>query len=243
MTTMKKSVSGAGRGRPRQFDRDEALGQALSLFWRYGYSSTSISALTEAMAITAPSLYAAFGSKEQLFYEAVDRYADTHGALLYAPLQGAGSAHDAVHGLLAGAAALFSAKGNPAGCFLMTGTSCSADCAYIEDTLRERRKEKEQALQACIQQGIQRGELPPGTDAAALAKFFNTVMQGMPRWRPWRLARCWRGRQRRQRRLRRQRRPSRGKPRQPNVRARHQAAGSGRRHNHASTQAMQAIAP
>ncbi|EHP43255.1 hypothetical protein OR16_09719 [Cupriavidus basilensis OR16] len=179
MTTMKKSVSGAGRGRPRQFDRDEALGQALSLFWRYGYSSTSISALTEAMAITAPSLYAAFGSKEQLFYEAVDRYADTHGALLYAPLQGAGSAHDAVHGLLAGAAALFSAKGNPAGCFLMTGTSCSADCAYIEDTLRERRKEKEQALQACIQQGIQRGELPPGTDAAALAKFFNTVMQGM----------------------------------------------------------------
>ena len=103
---MKKSVSGAGRGRPRQFDRDEALGQALSLFWRYGYSSTSISALTEAMAITAPSLYAAFGSKEQLFYEAVDRYADTHGALLYAPLQGAGSAHDAVRSLLAGAAAL-----------------------------------------------------------------------------------------------------------------------------------------
>ena len=178
MTTMKKSVSGAGRGRPRQFDRDEALGQALSLFWRYGYSSTSISALTEAMAITAPSLYAAFGSKEQLFYEAVDRYADTHGALLYAPLQGAGSAHDAVRSLLAGAAALFSAKGNPAGCFLMTGTSCSADCAYIEDTLRQRRKEKEQALQACIQQGIRRGELPAGTDASALAKFFNTVMQG-----------------------------------------------------------------
>ncbi|MDF3882952.1 TetR/AcrR family transcriptional regulator [Cupriavidus basilensis] len=179
MTAMKKSVSGAGRGRPRQFDRDEALGQALSLFWRYGYGSTSIAALTEAMAITAPSLYAAFGSKEQLFYEAVDRYADTHGALLYAPLQAAGGAREAVQGLLSGAAALFSAKGNPAGCFLMSGTSCSADCAYIEDTLRERRREKEQALQACIQHGIARGELPAGTDTAALAKFYNTVMQGM----------------------------------------------------------------
>ncbi|MDF3836626.1 TetR/AcrR family transcriptional regulator [Cupriavidus basilensis] len=179
MTTMKKSVSGAGRGRPRQFDRDEALGQALSLFWRYGYGSTSIAALTEAMAITAPSLYAAFGSKEQLFYEAVDRYAETHGALLYRPLQGAGSAREAVQALLGGAAALFSAKGNPAGCFLMTGSSCPADCAYIEDTLRQRRKEKELALQACIQQGIASGELPDGTDAAGLARFFNTVMLGM----------------------------------------------------------------
>lgn len=179
MTTMKKSDSGAGRGRPRQFDRDAALGQALVLFWRHGYGPTSIAALTDAMAITAPSLYAAFGSKEQLFYEAVDRYADTHGALLYAPLQGAGSAREAVQGLLAGAAALFSAEGNPAGCFLMTGTSCPADCTYIEDTLRERRKDKELALQACIEQGIAHGELPRGTDAAALARFYNTVMQGM----------------------------------------------------------------
>jgi len=179
MTTMKKSVSGAGRGRPRQFDRDAALGQALALFWRHGYESTSVAALTEAMAITAPSLYAAFGSKEQLFYEAVDRYAETHGALLYGPLEAGGSAREAVHGLLAGAAALFSAKGSPAGCFLMSGTSCSADCAYIEDTLRLRRREKEQAMQARIEAGIAAGELPAGADAAALARFFNAVMQGM----------------------------------------------------------------
>ncbi|MGO4332460.1 TetR/AcrR family transcriptional regulator [Cupriavidus sp. 2TAF22] len=179
MTTMKKSVSGAGRGRPRQFDRETALGQALSLFWRYGYESTSIATLTEAMSITAPSLYAAFGSKEQLFYEAVERYAQTHGALLYGPLEAGGSARDAVHGLLRGAAALFSAKGNPAGCFLMSGTSHSADCAYIEDTLRQRRREKEQAMQARIEAGIAQGELAADADAAALARFFNAVMQGM----------------------------------------------------------------
>lgn len=178
---MEKSLSAPApaRGRPRQFDRDEALAKAVSLFWRHGYASTSIAALTEAMSITAPSLYAAFGSKEQLFYEAVDRYADTHGAQLYAPLSAQGSAREALRGLLHAAATSFSARGNPAGCFLMAGTSHTADCAYIEQTLTKRRREKERAMQARIQTGIDGGELPPDTNAAQLAKYFHTVMQGM----------------------------------------------------------------
>ncbi|MGT2493398.1 TetR/AcrR family transcriptional regulator [Cupriavidus basilensis] len=148
------------------------------------------------MAITAPSLYAAFGSKEQLFYEAVDRYADTHGALLYAPLQAAGGAREAVQGLLSGAAALFSAKGNPAGCFLMGGTAAAlADLRLLIEHCRCANAAGEGAgtRRPCIQHGIARGELPAGTDTAALAKFYNTVMQGCrcrrvtahraPRWR------------------------------------------------------------
>jgi len=178
MTTMEKSVS-PGRGRPRQFDRDAALGTAMSLFWRHGYDATSIATLTEAMSITAPSLYAAFGSKEQLFYEAVDRYAQTHGARLYAPLAQPGAAHLAIHALLHGAAALFSTRGNPAGCFLLSGASHSVDCAYIDDTLKQRRKDMQAGLQARIQQAIDSAELPADADAAALARFFNTVMQGM----------------------------------------------------------------
>src|ERR1022692_1795595 len=62
------------RGRPRAFDRDAALHRAMELFWRQGYESTSISDLTSAMGITAPSLYAAFGAKERLYLEAVERY-------------------------------------------------------------------------------------------------------------------------------------------------------------------------
>src|SRR5687768_4018099 len=62
------------RGRPRSFDRDAALERAMELFWRQGYESTSISDLTAAMGITPPSLYAAFGDKERLFLEAVERY-------------------------------------------------------------------------------------------------------------------------------------------------------------------------
>ena len=61
-------------GRPRAFDRDQALELALDVFWRKGYEGASLSDLTEAMGINPPSLYAAFGDKEGLFMEAVQRY-------------------------------------------------------------------------------------------------------------------------------------------------------------------------
>ena len=76
-----------GRGRPRAFDRDAALTQAMHLFWRKGFAATSISDLTAAMGIGSPSLYAAFGSKEGLYTEALRHYlgsvdAGTRGRVL-----------------------------------------------------------------------------------------------------------------------------------------------------------------
>ncbi|HZC78142.1 MAG TPA: TetR/AcrR family transcriptional regulator, partial [Ktedonobacterales bacterium] len=62
------------RGRPRSFDREAALERAIDVFWRHGYEATSVSDLTSAMGINPPSLYAAFGDKEKLFLEAVERY-------------------------------------------------------------------------------------------------------------------------------------------------------------------------
>jgi AcrR family transcriptional regulator len=64
------------KGRPREFDADEVLDRALDVFWRKGYEGASLSELTEAMGINRPSLYAAFGNKEELFRKALDRYAD-----------------------------------------------------------------------------------------------------------------------------------------------------------------------
>src|SRR5437868_2033620 len=67
-------VQRACKGRPREFDIDEALAAALRVFWSKGYEGASLTDLTEAMGITRPSLYAAFGNKESLFRKALDLY-------------------------------------------------------------------------------------------------------------------------------------------------------------------------
>src|SRR5436190_2124683 len=74
------------RGRPREFDIDEALDRALAVFWRNGYEGTSLPDLTEAMGINRPSLYAAFGNKEELFRRVLDRYAEGPAACARAAL-------------------------------------------------------------------------------------------------------------------------------------------------------------
>lgn len=69
----------AERGRPRSFDKEAALERAMEVFWRLGYEGASMTDLTAAMGIASPSLYAAFGSKEALFRQALDHYRATEG--------------------------------------------------------------------------------------------------------------------------------------------------------------------
>src|SRR5680860_1641617 len=90
-------------GRPRTVNKDQALDQALDVFWRKGYEGASICDLTAAMGINPPSLYAAFGNKEALFRQALDRYAETKGAFVRAALE-APKARDGVAALLRGTA-------------------------------------------------------------------------------------------------------------------------------------------
>ena len=78
---MKSETAAAQRGRPRAFDPDAALERAMHVFWAKGYEGASLSDLTRAMRINRPSLYAAFGNKEQLFRKVLDRYVD--GPLAY----------------------------------------------------------------------------------------------------------------------------------------------------------------
>jgi AcrR family transcriptional regulator len=134
------------RGRPRAFDRDAALQRAMELFWRQGYESTSINDLTSALEITAPSLYAAFGDKERLYLEAVERYkADlgNSGRIL----AGEATAHGAIERLLeASAIELTNTKDHPPGCMVVASAiNGSPESAHLQAALRGCRVEAEGA--------------------------------------------------------------------------------------------------
>src|SRR5215204_6288141 len=106
------------RGRPREFDIDEALDRALEVFWRRGYEGASLPELTEAMGINRPSLYAAFGNKEALFRKAIDRYVDRTAAPVREALREP-MARGVVERLLCASVDLITDPGHPRGCFLV----------------------------------------------------------------------------------------------------------------------------
>jgi AcrR family transcriptional regulator len=170
----------APRGRPRSFDRDEALERAMQVFWRQGFESTTIADLTKAMGINPPSLYAAFGDKEKLFLAAVERYGCNVGATPQSILDAAPTAREAVAKLLRTAAREFTNRRHPPGCMVITAaTNCSESAAHVQAALAARRKSGEANLRVRIQRGVEEGELPPRTDCMALAKFYSTVLEGM----------------------------------------------------------------
>ncbi|WP_225848102.1 TetR/AcrR family transcriptional regulator [Streptomyces sp. HPF1205] len=167
-------------GRPRSFDRDQALDRAVDVFWERGYEATSVSALTTALGIGPASLYAAFGDKRTLFLEALDRYLHTYGAFTMSVLEREPRAGAAVERLLYEAAAAYTRPDHPPGCLLITAaTNCTEQSADVAARLRDLRAAGKRALHDRISAAVRSGELPPGTDAHALATFYSAVLQGM----------------------------------------------------------------
>ena len=168
------------RGRPLSFDRDSALETAMHVFWERGYEAASISDLTSAMGITPPSLYTAFGDKEQLFLEAIERYALGYGSAGARALDEEPSTRGAIERWLMEAANELTQPCHPKGCMVvMAATNCSAAAERVQDALLLRRTEAIANVGRRIQGGIDGGELPPDTDAKDLANFYATIYQGM----------------------------------------------------------------
>ncbi len=168
------------RGRPRSFDRDNALEIALQLFWQFGYEGVSIAQLSAMMNINAPSLYAAFGSKEQLYQEVVQLYGHKYAVLLSAPLQAAGPVREALRNTLYAAARSFSSTGNPPGCLFASGMLRSAnEHAGAAQLCAKQRELALQAITQRIEQAQQQGEIPPSSNSRALASLYAAVIQGM----------------------------------------------------------------
>jgi AcrR family transcriptional regulator len=154
-------------GRPRSFDREQALEQAINAFWAHGYDNTSISQLTEVMGIAPPSLYAAFGDKRALFDEAAACYCDRLAARMANALA-ARNARDAIERVLRSTVDFHRAGGHPAGCLAMS-----------EPLLAEQRAELRRAISARIARGVAEAELPVSTDVDGLADFIMVVLAGM----------------------------------------------------------------
>ena len=132
-------------GRPREFDLDKALDQALEVFWRNGYEGASIADLTDAMGINPPSLYAAFGNKEGLFRKALDRYVEQRTEFWNEALE-APTAREVVEHLLRGSADFLTEECNPPGClFVRSALACSEAEDAIRRELAARRAEGEDA--------------------------------------------------------------------------------------------------
>lgn len=166
-------------GRPRAFDMDQALDQALHVFWEKGYAGTTITELTEAMGINPPSLYAAFGNKEKLFKKALDRYEDLRDQILEEAFA-APTAREAVTRLLEGTAERLSDKCNPRGCLMVQGAlSGGEECEAVKRDLASRRARVEALIRKRLRRAKREGDLPSDADAAALARFVATVMHGM----------------------------------------------------------------
>lgn len=166
-------------GRPRLFCKNQALDRAMDVFWRKGFEGASICDLTEAMGVNPPSLYAAFGNKESLFAQALDRYAETNGAAIRETLD-TPRARDGIAALLQKTAQALTDKAKPSGCLFVQGVSGAGEHAErIRDMLSAKRAACEKDMADRLKRAKKDGELPEGTDASALARFYATVTQGM----------------------------------------------------------------
>ena len=172
----------ARTGRPRTFDRNEALKQALYLFWNYGYESTSLSQLKEKMGnISSPSFYAAFGSKENLFKEASQYYIDTYATVTEPLWDESLSTKEAIKKTLLQSLNMQYDKNHPLGCMVALNTVMAtlAENQHVTEILKNSRFKTHQGFIASIQRGIDSGELKNVQDSAGLATIFDSFLIGI----------------------------------------------------------------
>jgi AcrR family transcriptional regulator len=166
-------------GRPREFDADAALDSAMRVFWQRGYEGAALSDLTEAMGINRPSMYAAFGNKEELFRKAFERYSDTTASYVSRALDEP-TARQVAEAALAGAVEATTGKDCPHGCLGVQGAlATSADGEPVRQRLVDWRVDGEKAIRSRLQAAKAEGDLPADADAGDLARFLCTVMFGI----------------------------------------------------------------
>ncbi|RXZ79624.1 TetR/AcrR family transcriptional regulator [Paenibacillaceae bacterium] len=168
-------------GRPRAFNRDEAVVAAMLLFWEQGFESTSLALLRAAMGnISAASFYAAFESKEALFCEVVDLYISTYGQVSESFRDRSLTPRAAIEEGLRRSAQMQTEGSHPLGCLItLSAVTCSPELKHIRKLLFEEREKVCGWQKDCIERAIADGELPDSTDVPMLVTLFNTFLRGI----------------------------------------------------------------
>ncbi|KXV34091.1 TetR family transcriptional regulator, partial [Gluconobacter thailandicus] len=167
-------------GRPREFDRMNALKKARDLFWRQGFESTSMSELVTMLGLASARIYAAFGSKEDLFREAVLDYEAHEGSFATHALEEERSIFAAMERILQQAITLYTQPDGPKGCMVVaSATNCSAANSSISEWLTQHRKARTASLIDRFRRAQQEGELGANCDPEALGDFFATFLHGL----------------------------------------------------------------
>ena len=173
----------ARTGRPRAFDRDDAVDQAMQLFWQHGYDATSLAQLKAELGggISAPSFYAAFGSKESLFDECVQRYLATYAQVTECLWDETLPPRQAIETALRQSARMQCDDGHPKGCMVTLGvmSAPSPENAHVAQALTHSRARTRAGIVACVERGVSEGLLADDTNAAAMATVFDSFLQGI----------------------------------------------------------------
>ncbi|MBB3173494.1 AcrR family transcriptional regulator [Endobacter medicaginis] len=168
------------RGRPRGFDRAAALARAVETFWAQGYEGASISVLTAAMGITAQSLYAAFGSKAELYEEALGWYRQKVASAFVDSLERESRIQPSLLGLLENSARAYCCPDKPQGCMIATALlTCAEEHATLAAMAARLRADMLGAIETRIRRAVEEGEMRPQTRPDSLARFIGALLQGM----------------------------------------------------------------
>ena len=161
------------RGRPRQFDYDQALDAALQTFWHRGFTATSLDHLTAAMRLNRPSVYAAFGNKEAIYAAAIQRYVAIVGRVALQAL-GRPRLRDALSAFLAAIIDTASGRYGPNGCAICCTLPAEAGHSdAARQQLGAAIAQLDGALQARLRAALDGGELAAGTDVRSLAQLLT----------------------------------------------------------------------
>lgn len=170
-----------GRGRPRTFDREAALLAAMKLFWTRGYEGTSIADLTNTLGVGVKSLYAAFGSKDALYAEALSYYTTSYDHLTLGRFREASTAREAMLSYLVDTAAAITGSDSdlPHGCMVNLGTVGGDGHDALREVMRTARGSAYESLSRRLERAVADGELPTSLNVAKLARYLQTVQSGM----------------------------------------------------------------